>query len=210
MSNGLSSIAYLNKKCELTNSQAGGVQLMTLAGIIGRKLRGRGDPNITPSAITMAFIIDSTPGTNDYESLMTTFTVAIKSPIIKGAVRLPLTLIYIAYYLINNKLFNNPLVLPQLHKHLEQRRLFPGCNDEAPRLYVYSDVDSMVPSASVERHLSVLAAGKIPFVAEKYIGSQHVSHVKKDSTRYWGAVAVAWRKALHQRELMESRSKGKL
>ncbi|KDR72266.1 hypothetical protein GALMADRAFT_270744 [Galerina marginata CBS 339.88] len=189
-------------------SNAGGIQLMTLAGIIERRLKEKRERWVALSTITMAFVIDSTPGSNEYESIMTTFTISINSPILKGALRLPLTLVYIAYYLINNVLFNNPTLLPLLHRYLEQRRLLPGCDDETPRLYVYSDVDAMVPSASVDRHLSRLLAKKIPFAAEKYIGTQHVSHVRQDSKRYWGAVEEVWGRALRQRE--GTRPKGKL
>lgn len=181
---------------------------MTLASIIERILNEKRNlPSTALSAIKIAFVIDSTPGANDYESIISTFTTSINSPILKSAARLPLTLIYISYYLINNKLLKNPPLLPLLHKYLERPRLLPGCYDDTPRLYIYSNTDSMVPSASVEQHISALSETKIPFVAEKYIGSQHVSHVRHDSTRYWGAVAAVWGRTLRQRETRKPKGK---
>ncbi|KAF9553111.1 hypothetical protein CPC08DRAFT_714068 [Agrocybe pediades] len=179
-------------------SNAGAIHLMTLAGFLRDRLRK--DPSVLGEsipAIRMAFIIDSTPGTNDYESIITTFTLTM-GPVAKLAARLPLTLGYLAYYMVYNTLLGNSPLLPRLHSYLGQEQLLPGSNGKEPRLYIYSDTDAMVPFASVERHLSVLSAKNIPFTAEKYLGTQHVSHARKDPKRYWGAVAEVWRKALDQ------------
>ncbi|KAF8901504.1 hypothetical protein CPB84DRAFT_1846799 [Gymnopilus junonius] len=177
----------------------GAIHLMTLASFLKRRLDAIYGPKLTTlPTITTAFIIDSTPGFNDYESIMTTFTLAMKSPILKSLARLPLTFAYVAYYLIYNKALNNPPLLPLLHNYLGQARLLPGSDDESPRLYIYSDADAMVPWTSVERHLSVLSERRMPFVAEKYIGTQHVSHAKQDPRRYWEAVHSLWRSALRQ------------
>lgn len=190
------------------HNPAGGIHLMTLASILDRRLDEIQAPagRVLPT-ITMAFIIDSAPGSDDYESIMSSFTLSITSPILKATARLPLTLAYIAYYLTYNKLFNNPLLLPLLHKFLEQQRPLPGSDGESPRLYIYSDTDSMVPWTSVERHLSMLSANKVPFMAEKYIGSQHVSHARHDSRRYWGAVAAVWESALRRRQMPNLKGK---
>jgi len=168
---------------------------MTLSGILNARLQtelpqlGKNIPTIT-----MAFVIDSTPGTNDYESIITTFTLTM-GPVAKLAARLPLTLGYIAYYMIYNTLLRNPPLLPRLHQYFGQEKLLPGAKGGEPRLYFYSNADAMVPWSSVERHLSVITKKNIPFRAEKYLGSQHVSHAKMDPNRYWGAVAETWDRA---------------
>ncbi|EEB97368.1 hypothetical protein MPER_03326, partial [Moniliophthora perniciosa FA553] len=84
----------------------------------------------------------------------------------------------------------------------------PGClqrtgNSEifsdtpTPRLYAYSDTDEVVAHESVEEHLEGIRT-ILNVRAERFTGSRHVSHAKKDPKRYWSAVEGLWNEALHE------------
>lgn len=146
----------------------------------------------------IAIILDSVPGANDYSSMIRTFTAHVHTPLVKLLLRGPLTLVYIIYFVVNYGLMLNERLIPALHKHLRQPAIIPQPSDIcAPRLYIYSDSDQMVPCDAVERHLDVLNKDGLTLVmTEKYHGSDHVSHMKADSDRYWSAVEEVWNVAV--------------
>lgn len=70
-------------------------------------------------------------------------------------------------------------------------------NQETSRVYMYSDSDDIVPSSFVETHaLEAEAKGFRPR-REKFHGSSHVAHARKDPDRYWSAVRNAWEERHH-------------
>lgn len=171
---------------------------MTLSTLLKRRETSKSALQATTSfPYPVAFILDSVPGANEYESMLTTFTISISSSVLKAAARLPLSFVYAGYYLVNNAVLNNPPLFPQLHKYLESSDLLPGVNEDTPRLYIFSDTDKMVPAVTVERHISRISRWMNP-LTERYCGSQHASHMKADPKRYWRAVATTWEKACQQ------------
>lgn len=83
------------------------------------------------------------------------------------------------------RLIGHPHLVEWLRQSLNDQTLFPR---EAPRTYLYSEADKMVPWHDVERHRA--AAKEAGYVAEavKFQRSPHVAHVTEDEGRYWGAI----------------------
>ncbi|KAK7512529.1 uncharacterized protein IWZ02DRAFT_461919 [Phyllosticta citriasiana] len=63
---------------------------------------------------------------------------------------------------------------------------------EAPRWYVYSDGDSLIPASDVEEHAEDAEAKGLVVRRENFGQSPHVGHMRKDPDRYWTIVCRAW------------------
>uniref|UniRef100_A0A8H7K5A5 Uncharacterized protein n=1 Tax=Bionectria ochroleuca TaxID=29856 RepID=A0A8H7K5A5_BIOOC len=63
---------------------------------------------------------------------------------------------------------------------------------EARKTYIYSGTDAIVHLDDVEQHAQ--EAEKVGYAVrrEKSITSAHVSHSRKDATRYWEVVTSTW------------------
>jgi hypothetical protein len=81
------------------------------------------------------------------------------------------------------------LLIDVLRARLNDAVLFPR---GAPRVYLASPADEMVPMEAVVAHCE--AAREAGFEAEvvAFEGSGHVAHVREDGGRYWGAVWDVW------------------
>ncbi|KAH7330742.1 hypothetical protein B0J17DRAFT_679440 [Rhizoctonia solani] len=83
----------------------------------------------------------------------------------------------------------------QLHRELNEPRLLP---QRVPRTYIYSDIDELIPSESVEGHAKKAReliggeAGSELVKLAKFEGSSHVAHARKDGKRYWDEVVRTW------------------
>ncbi|KFY85275.1 hypothetical protein V500_08559 [Pseudogymnoascus sp. VKM F-4518 (FW-2643)] len=74
-------------------------------------------------------------------------------------------------------------------KIMNRHELFPK---KVPRAYIYSREDTMVQWRDVEDHAAKAKGLGYEVRAELFEGSQHVSHMPKDSKRYWGIVQSVW------------------
>ena len=63
-----------------------------------------------------------------------------------------------------------------------------GLNTLPRRCYIYSDVDELVDWRDVERHADDAEAKGWKVRREKFLGTDHVAHMKVDPERYWGVV----------------------
>lgn len=63
-----------------------------------------------------------------------------------------------------------------------------GNSFELRRVYIYSATDALTDYKDVERHANDAKAKGFSVSLEKYEGSAHVAHLRKDETRYWGIV----------------------
>ncbi|KAF4339947.1 transmembrane 53-B [Fusarium beomiforme] len=63
---------------------------------------------------------------------------------------------------------------------------------EIRRTYIYSETDELIDHSDLEAQAS--EAEKLGFEVhlEKFDGSLHVTHARKDEARYWGAVQRTW------------------
>ncbi|KFY25610.1 hypothetical protein V493_04553 [Pseudogymnoascus sp. VKM F-4281 (FW-2241)] len=73
---------------------------------------------------------------------------------------------------------------------MNRQDLFPK---KVPRAYIYSREDSMVQWRDVENHMANAKGLGYDVRGELFEGSQHVSHMPKDSKRYWGIVQSVWK-----------------
>ncbi|KAG8755949.1 hypothetical protein FRC11_005633 [Ceratobasidium sp. 423] len=156
--------------------------------------------NATTSALpAQAFIYDSLPGILDLRITAMAFTAPIRSPALRSLAKLVVGAIYIlgsvwrrTFGLI---LGQKEDTFTQLHRELNEPRLLP---QHVPRTYIYSDVDEIIPSSSVEGHAKKAReliggdAGPELVRLVKFEGSMHVAHARKDGKRYWGEVVRTW------------------
>ncbi|KAK0705494.1 hypothetical protein B0H67DRAFT_649820 [Lasiosphaeris hirsuta] len=63
---------------------------------------------------------------------------------------------------------------------------------EVRRAYVYSEEDKLVDWRDVERHAADAKSGGFVVRVEKFAGSAHVAHARRDEGRYWGVVRETW------------------
>ncbi|PVH91946.1 hypothetical protein DM02DRAFT_620225 [Periconia macrospinosa] len=68
----------------------------------------------------------------------------------------------------------------------------PANSTELRRVYIYSPADTIVAYRDVESHAKEAKAKGFSVVLEKYEGSAHVAHVRKDESRYWQIVKKTW------------------
>ncbi|KAF4984819.1 hypothetical protein FDECE_17017 [Fusarium decemcellulare] len=63
---------------------------------------------------------------------------------------------------------------------------------EIRRAYIYSDTDALIHHESVEAHAADAEKKGFQVRREKFDGSAHVSHARKDEARYWEVVKNTW------------------
>ncbi len=68
----------------------------------------------------------------------------------------------------------------------------------APRLYLYSMTDLIIPGDEVAAHAEQARAGGVAVAEEVFERSAHVSHARTDPERYWAAVKRLWEEAAAQ------------
>lgn len=64
---------------------------------------------------------------------------------------------------------------------------------KVPRAYIYSRGDAMVQWRDVEDHMAKAKGLGYEVRGELFEGTQHVSHMPKDSKRYWDIVQSVWK-----------------
>lgn len=64
---------------------------------------------------------------------------------------------------------------------------------KVPRAYIYSREDAMVQWRDVEDHMAKAKGLGYEVRGELFEGTQHVSHMPKDSKRYWDIVQSVWK-----------------
>ncbi|QRW19637.1 hypothetical protein RhiXN_01043 [Rhizoctonia solani] len=178
-----------------TFSNGGALAQTSLARIIAKSL----PPDATTSALpAQAFIYDSLPGILDLRITILAFTAPIRSPIFRSLAKVAFGAIYVIGTVWRNTighLLGQEDAFTRLHRELNEPRLLP---QHVPRTYIYSDVDDIIPSESVEGHAKKAReliggnAGAELVRLAKFEGSMHVSHARKDGKRYWEEVKRTW------------------
>jgi len=64
----------------------------------------------------------------------------------------------------------------------------PGNTAEVRRVYIYSSTDTLTDYKDVEAHATEAKAKGFSAALEEYEHSAHVSHLRKDESRYWEIV----------------------
>ncbi|KAJ7045943.1 hypothetical protein C8F04DRAFT_939792, partial [Mycena alexandri] len=169
-------------------SNGGAFQLVTLAQLLESVLPSERLTTNHGTSIPLAAIFDSTPGISEYASLLATVTANVKSPALKTMLTPAVMLIFA---------LGRPNLFVLLHTRLDTQGLLPLADGYAPRLYIYSEDDQMIPFTAVEKHIEGLKANpSFDVTVEKFSGSQHVQHERHDRERYWNAVYTLWDRSL--------------
>ena len=192
--------------------QGGAFRFDTFSSIVERDLSSV-PPSAYPPAnsFPLAFVFDSLPGGNEYESLHS-FTIGIKNPFIQFILNLLMLILYAVLSIIY-AIFRIPMPFGTMRARLARIDPIPGASPETKRVYFYGTADTQIPVETVESHLNELRSSiekAIPkgsgsqsidefwsktVKVEKYEGGQHVRHFKDDPTRYWNAIQDLWRGA---------------
>ncbi|KAI8619874.1 hypothetical protein BC830DRAFT_1102053 [Chytriomyces sp. MP71] len=164
-----------NKAVIHSFSNGGPVQLRNLLLHLhsqGKKLR------------TRAVILDSGPGYATASSGSGFMTAGIKNSYARYAARSVLYgafAMYTSVFSLESHYVNlaAPIVVSQ--KNVEGNLM-------GPRLFLYSDVDEIVPVVEVKRRIEECKAEGIPVDEMMFQGSPHVKHAMTFSEEYWGKV----------------------
>ncbi|KAK8220846.1 hypothetical protein HDK77DRAFT_441150 [Phyllosticta capitalensis] len=136
-----------------------------------------------------AMVLDSLPGHSRLLPGLTAMSMNLPKPFyVRWPMQFMLGMLLIFFYHIPPT-FGFPTMATLLRHHLNSPELF---RKEAPRWYVYSDGDTIIPASDVEEHAE--EAKKLGMVVRKenFGQSPHVGHMRKDPDRYWTIVCRAW------------------
>ncbi|CAE6490704.1 unnamed protein product [Rhizoctonia solani] len=179
-----------------TFSNGGALAQTSLACAIAESLPS----NATVPAIpAQAYIYDSLPGILNLRVTAIAFTAPIRAPALRSLAKLVVGAIYILGSAWRNTigvvLGQKEDTFTRLHRQLNEPTLL---SQRVPRTYIYSDIDELIPSESVEEHAKKARAligedaGPELVKLVKLEGSSHVAHARKDGKKYWGEVVRTW------------------
>ena len=169
---------------------AGAHRLTLLSKLLAKEQK------MTPKAIGL--IYDSLPGTmQSLSASLTSFTVYTRSSFVKYALYIPLTLIW-ALVRITQFVTHTPDTIEESRVVLNSQNLLPWTTPSTPRLYIYSSSDKITPCAAVETHIAEAKRAGLNIIVEKFEGSSHVGHMRKDPKRYWDVVKQFWNSTANQ------------
>ncbi|GAA5987260.1 hypothetical protein JCM11641_003385 [Rhodosporidiobolus odoratus] len=130
-------------------------------------------------------VFDSCPGHSTLRLTLRAFTAGTKNPFLKLPAMAVFSLLY-GTITLWDLILRQPPGLTRLSRYL---------NTSLPpvsRLYLYSREDALVPFADVENHASEARKKGVGVRMERFEGTQHVAHARKESFRYWDAVKRLW------------------
>ncbi|GAA6056047.1 hypothetical protein JCM3770_006998 [Rhodotorula araucariae] len=147
---------------------------------------GDAQPLVAKELPARAVILDSCPGLQNFTGTIAAFTAGVKSPFVKLPLVAVLTIVFGALRLWDI-IRRQPPILSRLSAYLNSRAFPP-----VPRLYLYSDIDKLVPCADVERHAAAARTAGVEVRTERFDGTPHVAHARVEPKRYWGAIQELW------------------
>ena len=113
------------------------------------------------------------------------------NPILQRLASAFITLSYI-YAILAYQLFGKKTMFLKIRMTLNKYLLLLWFSKHIPRLYLYSQVDEMVPWMEVEAHAEGARKAWLDVRMERFRGSAHVAHARTDLERYWGMVKKVW------------------
>ena len=169
-----------------TLSLGGGWQFMTLRNILSKLQPPIPSPRRAPTAL----VLDSVPDDKGLRSSLR--AVSPTNPILRLLVFPFLICLYVAIYIHNRYKGRRPL-FAELRAALLQPEILPSIvSGAAPRLYVYSQSDTLVHAERVEQHISAAAQLGLNVAIEEFEGTGHAAHMQSDPKRYWSAMQAMW------------------
>ncbi|KAM0430009.1 hypothetical protein ACHAPT_006015 [Fusarium lateritium] len=164
-------------------SNGGSSSLSTLNNVYASSAREDEDPHL-PQHVT---IFDSSPGEATLGGTVAFFQVGLT-----GLQRLLATpLIYLVGFVWTTAIARGFLTdwLSVWSKTHNDKKKNPH---ETRRTYIYSETDALVEYKTIEAHAAEAEKQGFQVRREKFDGSAHVSHARKDEARYWEVVGQTW------------------
>jgi pimeloyl-ACP methyl ester carboxylesterase len=141
---------------------------------------GPNDDKRLPSHVT---IFDSCPGL--FRIPRAVAFVSVGLPFFQQLIAAPFLYAFAAFWTASMALGLLPNSLSSWYKsHNEE----VGNTAEVRRVYIYSATDALTDYKDVETHAAEAKTNGFSVTLEKYEGSAHVAHLRKDETRYWDIV----------------------
>ncbi|KAF1970349.1 hypothetical protein BU23DRAFT_474217, partial [Bimuria novae-zelandiae CBS 107.79] len=138
------------------------------------------DDKRLPSHVT---IFDSCPGL--FRIPRAVAFVCVGLPFFQQLIAAPFLYVFAAFWTASMALGLLPNSLGSWYKsHNED----VGNTAEVRRVYIYSATDALTDHKDVEAHAAEAKTNGFSVALEKYEGSTHVAHLRKDETRYWDIV----------------------
>lgn len=170
----------------------GGWQFMTLRNVLSKLQLSGSAGGQAPTAL----ILDSVPDDKGLKSSLR--AVSPTNPVLRVLVFPFLMCLYVSIY-IHNRLTGRQPLFDELRMALLQPQILPSVvSGTAPRLYVYSQSDTLVLSERVEQHIAAAAQLGLDVAVEEFEGTGHAAHMQSDPGRYWSAVHSMWMGAVDQ------------
>jgi len=159
---------------------------MTLRNILSQLQLSSPSPGRAPTAL----VLDSVPDDKGLKSSLR--AVSPTNPILRVLVFPFLVCLYVSIYIYNRFTGRRPL-FAELREALLQPDILPSISSgAAPRLYVYSQSDTLVLAERVEQHIAAAAQLRLDVAVEEFEGTTHAAHMHSDPKRYWSAVHSMW------------------
>ncbi|KAL3486646.1 hypothetical protein BJX62DRAFT_246618 [Aspergillus germanicus] len=142
-----------------------------------RSATGHALPNIS-------IILDSAPGTPGFVGGMRSFSAVLPRNIILRSVGQISFLVILSFLWVLSCLgFVDSVTAGR--RAMNEKGLIGG---EPRRVYIYSNEDKMVDWEDVEEHAKEAGENGWEVQMERFEGSGHVDHMRRDEGRYWGIV----------------------
>ena len=124
-------------------------------------------------------IFDLCPDRGGLEVIQRTFTNTVHNPILRQLASAFIILFYI-YTVLVYWLFGKKTTILKMKATLNKYLLLLWFSKHTPRLYLYSQVDEMVPWTEVEEHAEEARKAGLDVRMERFEGSLHVAHARTD------------------------------
>ncbi|KAK5634240.1 hypothetical protein RRF57_009954 [Xylaria bambusicola] len=142
-------------------------------------LAGPNDDKRLPSHVT---VFDSCPG--DYSIPRAVTFLSVGLPPFQQLISAPIFYAWAALWSVSIALG----LMPDWLSHWGKTHNDTNNMAEMRRVYIYSPSDALINYKVVEAHAVEAKAKGFSILLERYEGSAHVAHVRKDDTRYWKIV----------------------
>ncbi|KAL3461100.1 hypothetical protein BJX64DRAFT_261708 [Aspergillus heterothallicus] len=141
-------------------------------------------------------VIDSAPGTATLRAAIKAFSYVLPKRWIFRLFAKVLLYTYLTSMFVLGKAVGKVLgirdAVSVARQVINDDRMMRGLDKLSPprRCYIYSDTDELVDWKDVEKHASDAESKGFVVWREKFLGSEHVAHMKADPERYWNTVKL--------------------
>lgn len=138
-------------------------------------------------------VFDSTPGGDDIASAIYVFRTIIPNPLLLYPFLAIILTVHFVTFLLGLTTWHAHDVI---RKAICDPQWLPWIGKQTPFLYIYSKADKSVPYHHIQQQTEVAESKGQDVTRLVYESSEHVSHMRSDPERYWGAIKDIWAKAI--------------